>query len=759
MTDHSLEAVRSLVRFMKTLKMYPEDHPRLKERMKITREHFDEVFSSEGRLIVGVDSNQLLVQNSAVDESDEQLMTFKSLLKDRNIGSLVFLEDVSGYEVISFVELLADPPGEVMKDNRIDPDRLDAFQHIKIDSVSVEVSLDESDVELDEERESGQEASEEEEDEEGVRVASLLVRQLDRLSEYIDGEEFVNQLPDELRSELDSSFSQFGFVILARLFNQLASYVEEKGKSLSSDSVSQLFDALIGKMTETQEMGYSEFVRGLEETATEMDAGSAGLASGENGDEDGVDSQSLMRRINPDTRGKVISQEMKTVDSPSEDLREVVDSITYSGEDIMQVTEGVMNDLVKPRRTGGPETQELSSLFDALIGEANVPGREGTALVVDPDLELLDEYRDLLSRIGMEVETFQDGQAAWEELQSEQAASDYDVLVLEIRLPGRNGLDLLEYLNARRIDLPVVVVTEDREFNDSFEIITYDELTYLTKPIDRTAFLEAIDRYVPATTTDEEEMEKVRESDRKKAREIQERLIDREIGDIGTCNVHTYYSPSRYVGGDYLDHIQIDDNRHVLLLGDVTGKGVPAAMIMVMVRSVIHTCFNQVDDPKQALVRANELIAKDIREGMFISLMLVLVNTEEHSIRLMNAGHMDPVIWRVSTGRAHLYETGGMAVGLTRRDVFGKTLETRDIDFSPGDTMIIYTDGVVEAMNEEDEPFGTERLLDIAENHGGNDPKTLTRELVKQIKLHEGDAPQHDDLTVLTIQAGTGESS
>jgi serine phosphatase RsbU (regulator of sigma subunit)/anti-sigma regulatory factor (Ser/Thr protein kinase) len=229
------------------------------------------------------------------------------------------------------------------------------------------------------------------------------------------------------------------------------------------------------------------------------------------------------------------------------------------------------------------------------------------------------------------------------------------------------------------------------------------------------------------------------------ARLIQQTLLPQELPDLPGWDVAAYYQPAREVGGDFYDFIYFDDGRVGLIVGDVTDKGVPAALVMATTRTLLRAAAEQLETPGLVLKRVNDLLHPDIPARMFVTCLYALLEPETGQLQYANAGH-DLPYWRRYNGVGELRATG-MPLGLMP----DMTYEEKEITMEPGETVLFHSDGLVEAHSAERELFGFPRLQELMGHHPGGAP--LIDFLLVQLADFTGpDWVQEDDVTLVTLQ-------
>ena len=206
--------------------------------------------------------------------------------------------------------------------------------------------------------------------------------------------------------------------------------------------------------------------------------------------------------------------------------------------------------------------------------------------------------------------------------------------------------------------------------------------------------------------------------------------------------------PAKEVGGDFYDFFLIDKKHLCFVIGDVSGKGIPAALFMALTKTQIKASSSRRRTPGDVLYRANNDLCHENESGMFCTLFYGIMNMETGEVTYANAGHNPPYIINKNSEPVQIESTGGIALGVMEEMEF----ESATFTASKGDSIFLYTDGVNEAMNEADEEYSYERLEDyLKENSTGSITDMVNRNL-ESVKDFAGTAPQSDDITVLALR-------
>ncbi len=235
------------------------------------------------------------------------------------------------------------------------------------------------------------------------------------------------------------------------------------------------------------------------------------------------------------------------------------------------------------------------------------------------------------------------------------------------------------------------------------------------------------------------------ESELRVARTIQQTLLPKAVPALDGWEIAAYWQPARAVGGDFYDFLQFPDGRLGLVIADVTDKGVPAALVMATTRTLLRAAAERLISPSEVLARATEVLCPDIPPKMFVTCLYAVLDPATGRLQYANAGHDMPYLRRRS-GVEEL-RARGMPLGLLP----GMQYEEKEAMLAPGDTVLFYSDGLVEAHNSERAMFSFQRLSGLVNDHpGGGD---LIRHLLAELASFTGPGwEQEDDVTMLTLQ-------
>jgi serine phosphatase RsbU (regulator of sigma subunit)/anti-sigma regulatory factor (Ser/Thr protein kinase) len=236
------------------------------------------------------------------------------------------------------------------------------------------------------------------------------------------------------------------------------------------------------------------------------------------------------------------------------------------------------------------------------------------------------------------------------------------------------------------------------------------------------------------------------------ARLIQQNFLPKELPDLPGWQIAAFYRPAREVGGDFYDVIPLPDGRVGFVIGDVTDKGVPAALVMSATRSVLRASAQRLIEPGEVLERVNEHLCPDMPEKMFVTCLYAVLDVESGLLRFANAGHDLPYV-QTADGVVEL-RARGMPLGLMP----GMSYEEKEATLEPGESVLLHSDGVLEAHDPERDMFGAPRLKEtMGRGPGGRE---MIDHVLSSLAAFTGpDAEQEDDITMVTLQRSTAGSA
>lgn len=243
------------------------------------------------------------------------------------------------------------------------------------------------------------------------------------------------------------------------------------------------------------------------------------------------------------------------------------------------------------------------------------------------------------------------------------------------------------------------------------------------------------------------------------AGQIQKTLLPGKLPDIPGLQLDAFYRAASRISGDLYDTFQINENKYCLLVADVSGKGIPASLIMSMLRTVIRILAKGKKDAREILTAVNEQVGNDIPAGIFITIFLGVYDIKTHLFNFVSAGHNPMIFLDKKEGKTGIFNPVGIPLGLPLGDdqSFSDKLNQQTKEIRDGDTLFIYTDGITESMDRSGKRYGMERLIKVFDEQIAgqtfNDAKDISKIILDDIDRHCGMAAQADDMTFLIINS------
>jgi sigma-B regulation protein RsbU (phosphoserine phosphatase) len=249
-------------------------------------------------------------------------------------------------------------------------------------------------------------------------------------------------------------------------------------------------------------------------------------------------------------------------------------------------------------------------------------------------------------------------------------------------------------------------------------------------------------------------LEQKRQIDRdmQAAQQIQASLLPQQLPQIAGARLAAYNLPALNVGGDYYDFIQIDDEHLGIVIADVAGKGIGGAMMMAVCQGVLRARAPQEQSPARMLSELNRVLSVNLAEDMFITMLYMILNTRTRELKFARAGHERPLLKRINNGAPEALDAAGIAIGLADAEIFDNAIKDISVQLASGDVVVLYTDGITEALNEKNEEWGTARLLQTIETESSGGVDSLTKTIRSRIAQHVGAQQQYDDITLIALE-------
>jgi sigma-B regulation protein RsbU (phosphoserine phosphatase) len=238
------------------------------------------------------------------------------------------------------------------------------------------------------------------------------------------------------------------------------------------------------------------------------------------------------------------------------------------------------------------------------------------------------------------------------------------------------------------------------------------------------------------------------EQELKLASRIQLEWLPKEPPSIKDFDISGKTLPAKIVGGDYFDFIDIDEKRMAICVGDVSGKGLPAAMLMAHLQSILKSQSLIIREPKDCVKQTNKLLFKSTTSDMFVTLFFGILNKKDGSFTYCNAGHNYPILYTAAVTKPSFLKTGGLILGFKENAAY----EQETIKLNHGDLLVMYSDGITDEFNPQGDQFGEDRLIDSINGCKDKNSAEIIDKIMNEVVLFGGTMPQSDDMTMVVLK-------
>ena len=366
-------------------------------------------------------------------------------------------------------------------------------------------------------------------------------------------------------------------------------------------------------------------------------------------------------------------------------------------------------------------------------------------LIADDQPDVLEALHLLLKREGYQIEAVNSPKAVLERLHNRE----YDVLLMDLNYAldttsGQEGLDLLASVQKLDHTLPVIVMTAWGSIKLAVEAMQRGAADFVEKPWDNSKLLSTLRTQIESRN--ERRSGAARESGEiEEASATQRGLLPRSIPDFPGYGISAAWRPAGAVSGDYLDVLRLDANHLALCVADVIGKGVPAALLMSNVQAAVHALAGEMLPTGELCGRINRIVAANVGSGKFITFFYGVLDSARRRFSYTNAGHCEPILVR-RNGECVRVNHSGVVLG-----VFPDWLYREEhVDLEPGDRLVLFSDGITEISNTDDEEFGEERLMEVLRANRALDAEAMQKRVMAAIADFSGGNFQDDATLIVT---------
>jgi phosphoserine phosphatase RsbU/P len=327
-----------------------------------------------------------------------------------------------------------------------------------------------------------------------------------------------------------------------------------------------------------------------------------------------------------------------------------------------------------------------------------------------------------------------------------------DLVLLDIVMPGIDGYEVCRRLraNAKTREIPIMFLSSLEDVQDKARGFEMGANDYLTKPFEILEVKARVRSLVKAKAY-ADAIKEAREMELSIAREIQMGILPADLSPCtnGTgLDIHVVLEPAQQVGGDLYEVLRVGEDRVVVVIGDVSGKGIAASIFMAVAMTLVRTMARQYKSPEEIIRHVNDELASQNPRQMFVTMACLIFDLRSGRVSCANAGHNSPVLFGPGRPPRFVFPSSGMVAGLfPGNSVIGESME-----LTARDTLVLYSDGVTEAFNLQEELFSDERLLGRLSNDPGQNAAETVSSILKAVRNHAAGAPQSDDISIIAVR-------
>ena len=344
---------------------------------------------------------------------------------------------------------------------------------------------------------------------------------------------------------------------------------------------------------------------------------------------------------------------------------------------------------------------------------------------------------------------------------------DVDVIITDQRMPETTGVDVLRESLLLQPEAVRIILTGYTEIDYLMNAINEGQVhRYITKPWEPFSLKRTVMQDLELVHVKREN--RLLQEQLRIARQVQSRLFPQKLPEIPTLNYTGICQPAGAVGGDYYDVLKVSPDQFCLAVGDISGKGISAALLMASLQALLRSHASQTTEDLAAVVtELNRLLCSMTEESRFATLFCAVYDDSTRELTYVNAGHNPPLLFRRGASGADIQPATAFGSaepssnGILRLEGSGAVLgmfsegsyEHRSLPLEPGDTLVIYTDGITEAQDSRGREYGEERLTELVRSRISLPPVELQDQLLNSVKQFAGEVPLADDLTLLLVKA------
>jgi len=388
----------------------------------------------------------------------------------------------------------------------------------------------------------------------------------------------------------------------------------------------------------------------------------------------------------------------------------------------------------------------------AAMQETNpvTPSETGRVLIADDQIHVLNAIQMLLSGCGLATQAVTHPARVLRSLERGQ----FDAVLMDLNYTGDasgggEGLELVSQIRSIDNLLPVVVMTAWSSVELAVEAMRRGASDFIQKPWDNQELLQKLQDQV-SRAREQRRAQRLREEELQEAREIQDRLLPKKLPEVVGYEVAAMTQQLRFVGGDYYTVVRISDRHTALCIADVAGKGLPAALLMSSLQAALTPLICDSLTPQELCHRLNRMLCDLTPLGKFITFFYAVLDSVDNRLTYCSAGHNPPLLIRPDGTCAEL-KAAGAVLGQFPHWLY----EQSELQIRTGDKLLLFTDGLVEACNGDEELFGEHNLVRVARENPSSSAEELVGLLMRAALQHSGEHLQ-DDASLIVLKATEG---
>ncbi len=381
--------------------------------------------------------------------------------------------------------------------------------------------------------------------------------------------------------------------------------------------------------------------------------------------------------------------------------------------------------------------------FDNIINET----QNVKVLVIDDSKLNRAIVKNTLIKMGINVKEACDGLEGLDALKNER----FDLVLVDIIMPNLDGFGFIERFknNTSGGFIPVILMTGSEDLNSKIKGLNIGADDFLLKPLNEKELTARVNSLLRLKGAHDELFEKnmTIKKELEIAKRVQQFIIPKDFTHIQYPNVSGRYLPIEDIGGDFFDCYKLQDGNRGFLIADVTGHGIPAALVMTMSKMIFNIYSSQHDSASSLMSKVNNELRGMLLDNQYITAFYVIYDDTAGTIKFTNAGHVRPMYFRKSKGRVMGLDTNGLFIGI-KDDTY---YEEKSIKVEKGDRLLLYTDGITEIKNSQKEEYGENRLAKFMIENSDKSEDNFCDALLEEINQFTSIESRNDDIAFMSI--------